>query len=89
MDWGKDLLVMLVPEYEMLDSQKWDLDMVGLVKEKLGDMVIWIQYKSLWSGIYYKQKYNWKQLGLNRLGGVFGRQVGKWWEIVWLICGLW
>ena len=73
----------------MLDSQKWDLDMVGLVKEKLGNMVIWIWYKSLWSGIYYKQKYNWKQLGLNRLGGVFGIQVGKWWEIVWLICGLW
>ena len=63
--------------------------MVGLVKEKLGDMVIWVGYKDFGSGIYYKQKYNWKQLGLNRLGGVFGGQVGKWWEIVWLICGLW
>lgn len=41
MDWGRDLLVMLVPEYEMLDSQKWDLEMGSLVKKKLGDMLIW------------------------------------------------
>ena len=51
--------------------------MGSLVKKKLGGMVIWIEYKSLWSGIYYKQKYNWKQLGPNRLNRVFGEYVGE------------
>ena len=59
--------------------------MGSLVKEKLGDMVIWVGYKDFGSGIYYKQKYNWKQLGLNRLGGMFGKYVGNRQEIVWKI----
>ena len=59
--------------------------MGSLVKEKLEDMLIWVGYKSLWSDIYYKQKYNWKWLGLNRLGGMFGKYVENRQGIVWKI----
>ena len=41
MDWGRDLLVRLVLEYEICGGWKWDLEMGSLVKEKLGDMLIW------------------------------------------------
>ena len=41
MDWGRDLLVKMVLECRIWGGQKWDLDMVGLVREKLGDVLIW------------------------------------------------
>ena len=85
MDLGRDLLVRLVLKYEILDGWRQDLDMGSLVKEKLGDIVILVGHMGLWSDIYYKQKYNWKWLGLNRLGGMFGKYVGNQQGIVWKI----
>ena len=41
MDWGRDLLVRMVLECRILDSWIWDLEMGSLVKEKLGDMLVW------------------------------------------------
>ena len=41
MDLGRDLLVRLVLKYEILDAWRWDLEMGSLVKEKLGDMLVW------------------------------------------------
>ena len=54
MDWGRDLLVMLVLECGIWDDYKRDLYIGSLVKEKLGDMVILVWHMGLWSDIYHK-----------------------------------
>ena len=41
MAWDKDLLVRLVLECRILGGWRWDLEMGSLVKEKLGDMLVW------------------------------------------------
>lgn len=41
MAFNRDSLVRLVLEYEILDGWIWDLEMGSLVKEKLGDMLVW------------------------------------------------